>query len=73
MTDAAKNVSDAARALSAEHRLRLVENLLESLAAPDEAIDRLWAKEAEDRLAAYRRGEIEASGLSEILAKYRAS
>ena len=35
------------------------------------AIDRLWAKEAEDRLAAYRRGEIKAVPLQEVLAKYR--
>jgi putative addiction module component (TIGR02574 family) len=73
MTDAAKKLSAAARALSAEDRLKLVEDLLESLDVPDEAIDRLWAQEAQDRLAAYRRGEIEASGLSEILAKYRTS
>jgi hypothetical protein len=34
-------------------------------------IDRLWAKEAEERLAAYRRGEIKAVPLQEVLAKYR--
>ena len=40
-------------------------------AEPDPPIDRLWAKEAEERLAAYRRGEIKAVPLQEVLAKYR--
>ena len=34
-------------------------------------VDALWAKEAEDRLAACRRGEIKAIALQEVLAKYR--
>jgi hypothetical protein len=38
---------------------------------PGPAIERLWAKEAEERLAAYRRGEIKAVPLEEVLAKYR--
>jgi len=32
--------------------------------------DELWAREAMDRLAAYRRGEIPSIPLSEVLAKY---
>ena len=34
-------------------------------------VDALWAKEAEDRLAAYRRGEIKTIPLQGVLAKYR--
>jgi len=37
--------------------------------SPTPNIDRLWAKEAEDRLAAYRRGEIRAIPLEQALAK----
>ncbi|MFZ5566365.1 MAG: addiction module protein [Pseudomonadota bacterium] len=33
-------------------------------------LDELWAKEAEDRLAAYRRGEIPAIPLAEALVRY---
>jgi putative addiction module component (TIGR02574 family) len=73
MTDTAKKLSAAARALPPQDRLELVERLLDTLDAPDETIDRLWAEEAEARLAAYRRGEIAATGLSEVLAKYRTS
>ena len=51
--------------------IELVDSILASLDEPDPNIDRLWAKEAEDRLAAYRRGEIKAVPLQEVLAKYR--
>jgi putative addiction module component (TIGR02574 family) len=71
MTNAAKNLSAQARQLSADERLELVDDILASLDEPDPAIDRLWAKEAEERLAAYRRGEIKAVPLQEVLAKYR--
>ena len=71
MTDAAKSLSKQARDLSAAERLDLVDDLLASLDESDSKIDALWAKEAEDRLAAYRRGEITAVPLQEVLAKYR--
>jgi putative addiction module component (TIGR02574 family) len=71
MTDAAKKLSAQARKLSPAERLDLVDDILASLDETDPAIDRMWAKEAEDRLAAYRRGEIKAVPLQEVLAKYR--
>jgi hypothetical protein len=37
---------------------------------PDPEIDRLWTQEASDRLVAYRRGELPAKDLSEIVSKY---
>ena len=71
MTRAPKTLSEQARKLSPVERLELVDDILASLDEPDPAIDRLWAKEAEDRLAAYRRGEIKSVPLEEVLAKYR--
>ena len=71
MTDDAKVLSRKAQALDPNDRIALVEEVLESLDRPDPAIERLWAKEAADRLAAYRRGELSARNLSEIAAKYR--
>jgi putative addiction module component (TIGR02574 family) len=71
MTEAAKDLSAKARKLSPAERLELVDDVLASLDEPDPQIDRLWAKEAEERLAAYRRGEIKAVPLQEVLAKYR--
>jgi putative addiction module component (TIGR02574 family) len=69
MTDATKTLSRQARSLSPAERLELVDDLLASLDEGDSKIDVLWAKEAEDRLAAYRRGEIKAIPLQEVLAK----
>ena len=71
MTDAAKMLSRQARDLSPAERLELIDDLLASLDEGDPRLDALWAKEAEDRLAAYRRGEIKAFPLQEVLAKYR--
>jgi hypothetical protein len=45
--------------------------VLDSLGHPDPAIDRLWAREAVDRVAACRRGEVAAKELSTVVAKYR--
>ena len=70
-TDDPKVLSRKARALSASDRIALVEDVLDSLDNADPAVERLWAAEAADRLAAYRRGEIAAKDLSEVLAKYR--
>ena len=55
MNEKVKTLGEQARELSAQDRIALVENVLDSLDRPDPSIDRLWAKEAGDRLAAYRR------------------
>lgn len=71
MNAKAKSLGDQARELSAQDRIALVEDVLDSLDQSDPNVDRLWAKEASERLAAYRRGEIAAKDLSGIIAKYR--
>jgi putative addiction module component (TIGR02574 family) len=71
MTNSAEILS-AARDLAPAERLDLVEQLLDSLDRPDALIDAMWAREAEDRLAAYRAGGIETLPLSDVLAKYGA-
>ena len=48
----------------------VVERILDSLDQPNVTLDTLWAKEADDRLAAYRRGEIKALSLADAIAKY---
>jgi putative addiction module component (TIGR02574 family) len=63
-----KALSQEARKLSPEERIELIEDLQNSLVPTDPEIDRAWAEEARDRLAAYRRGEIEAVSLEEVLA-----
>lgn len=66
----------AALALSEDARAELAGQLLESLDDSDqdldhEEIERLWALEAEDRIAAYERGEIEAIPVEEVLASLK--
>jgi hypothetical protein len=71
MTEAAKKLSEQARRLPVADRMELVDEILSSLEQPDPHNDQLWTREAEDRLSAYRRGEIKAVDLREVLAKYR--
>ena len=71
MTEATKTLITQARKLSTAERVELVDDILSSLNEPDKEMDHLWAKEAEDRWAAYQRGEIKALPLEEVLAKYR--
>lgn len=73
MPQTTKALSDQAVQLPPVERMALVERILDSLDVPDPAVDTLWAREADDRLAAYRRGEISAVALSEVLAKYQVS
>ena len=71
MTTSAEALSAQAAKLPPEERMEVVERILDSLDQPDAALDALWAKEAVDRLIAYRRGEIKAVALSEVVAKYQ--
>ena len=64
-------VIEQASQLTVMEKLEVVDALLASVDKPDPEIDRLWAVEAEDRLAAYRQGEIKALELNEVLAKYQ--
>jgi len=65
------NVLKDALSLEAVGRAELVDALLASLDAPDPAIDALWADEAESRIDAYERGEIESLSIDEVMARYR--
>lgn len=64
-------IEEEARKLSPTARLELVDAILGSLDETDSEMDRLWSQEAEERLAAYRRGELQAVSLDEVMAKYQ--
>jgi len=70
MSDAVQELGEAARKLSPAERIRLVDEILSSLDQTNPSLDATWAAEVEDRIAVYRRGEIRALDLSEILSKY---
>jgi len=67
-----KELSTAARKLTASERAALIDDLLASLDAPDPRIDALWAEEAERRLAAVESGEMPARDAADVLADLRA-
>ena len=71
MSKLGKEIMAVALKLPASERAVLADELLHSLDKTDPAIDALWAKEAEDRLAAYDRGEVEAIDAEAVLAEMR--
>jgi putative addiction module component (TIGR02574 family) len=50
-------------------RAELAENILTSLESLDPEIEKLWAVEAEARVAAFERGEIEAIDADDVFAE----
>ena len=71
MSSKGKTLVEQACALPPHERITLIEDVLDSLDRSDPDIDQMWAREARERLAAYRRGELAAKDLNKIVAKYR--
>lgn len=70
MTAQTKQVLEKAIHLPPVERAELVEQIISSFDFPSrEKIDALWAKEAEDRIDAYDRGEIKAIPASQVFKK----
>lgn len=69
MTELAQKLLRQAMGLPAIEQAALVEGLVESLDKPDPALDALWLKEAENRIAAYRAGELEAVDVEDAFAE----
>ncbi|MEY3748010.1 MAG: hypothetical protein RL194_1469 [Pseudomonadota bacterium] len=70
MNTATKAIVEQAAKLSANEKIELIDALLATVDKPDAEIDTLWASEAESRLAAYQKGELQALDLNQVLAKY---
>jgi len=72
MTTTRDRVIEEALSLPADIRLSLVEKLLTSLNLPiDTEIDRLWAEEAERRVAQIEAGEVKMVPSEEVFSKIR--
>jgi putative addiction module component (TIGR02574 family) len=70
MSANSEQILQQALALSPEDRAQVVERLLASFQVPpDPQLDELWAREAEDRLDAYDRGELGAVPAEEVFAR----
>ena len=73
MNDQMVELAERGKALAPDDRSRLVDLLLESLhEAPLGEVEAAWDAEAERRLAAYERGEVQALDGEEVLARARA-
>jgi putative addiction module component (TIGR02574 family) len=67
MTEQSKKVLEEALELSPLDRAELIEELFSSFDFPTrKQIDALWAKEAEDRIDAYERGELAAASMEDV-------
>ncbi|MGH9434687.1 MAG: addiction module protein [Terriglobia bacterium] len=66
MSVPAEKLLNQAMRLSVLDRAALIEGLITSLDKPDPALDALWLREAESRLAAYHAGELEAIDAEEV-------
>ena len=67
----ADKIFKEASTLSPSEKAQLIDKLIATLDKSDKEIDKLWAKEAEDRIDAYDQGKIKAISLETILQKYR--
>jgi hypothetical protein len=67
MNERAKSITDQALALPREEQEAIYRALAEHLGKLDESVDEAWFDEAEDRLAAYDRGEIASVTLDEMI------
>lgn len=67
----AENILKEAQKLTPSEKALLIDKLLSSLDNPDKEIDKLWAKEAEDRIDAYEKGKLKVVSLEEVLKKYK--
>ena len=72
MPDALKELEQQAKALTPEERAKLAEALLESLQeTPLADIEEAWAREIEQRVAAYDRGELQSVSAEDVFAEAR--
>ena len=69
MAASTENLLRQALELPANDRAALIEGLILSLDKPDPALDALWLREAESRMAAYRSGELDAVDADQVFAE----
>ncbi len=62
---------DQARIMTAEERLEALDALQELVAPPNQAWEEAWARESEDRVNAFQRGEIQAEDFDKVMEQMR--
>lgn len=71
MSGTAASIIHEALQLKASERAAVAEQMLLSLDMPSPEVDAAWAREADTRVEAYDRGEIDSIPVEEVLAKYK--
>ena len=72
MSASSEQILKEALALPLQERAELLERLLGTFQSPpDQRLDELWAREAEDRLDAFERGELKAVPAEEVFDRIR--
>ena len=66
-----KDIEQQARQLAAEERAKLAEAMLESLHAPVSEVEAAWAREIEERVAVFDRGEAQTYAADDVFAEAR--
>ena len=69
MNTSLKQVGEQALSLSTEERARLAEVMLESLSTPLAEIEKAWAYEVEQRVAAYGGGVVQTYPAEEVFSE----
>jgi len=57
--------------MSPTDRAEIIDQLIRSLDIPDKEIDELWRREVENRLEAFKKGEIKTITLQDVIKKYK--
>jgi putative addiction module component (TIGR02574 family) len=70
VSESVQHVLDAALALSSADRSQVVDAILASLEPIEPELEAAWRREAEDRLAAYDAGLMEAIDAEDVLAEF---
>jgi hypothetical protein len=71
MNERVKKLTEEIRKLPPEDQADLMDELLVlTYREPDPEIDKAWAEEIRDRIAAHERGELSARPAAEVLAKH---
>ena len=66
-----ESITTAALALPPESRAELADTLLRSIEHQDNGLQNAWAEEADDRLAAFDRGEMKSLSREEVMESRR--
>jgi len=65
-------ILESARKLALDEQLSLIDSLFDMLDQPDPVVQAAWATEAQDRLAAFERGDLPAAPMDALLVQMRA-